>query len=264
MGRKWWVLRIAWQLHELVSRESQDTLTQVPRFYLGPVKTLGPQGSAHPTGEGCRTTDSTHLILPVWSLMPFGTCFSSSLAGPRVPVGRPWWAADGSRGSGGEEAAPQELQQLHRGSGATEGRGFTKFPSPPPSGVSVNKEVVRGCRRGLHAEALIPEDTAQAQHSSRSCPPAPRAVRGHSNHPGPPRVTVPVPPSIISAAGLVIDLSGLSCFSCCTLGQSLSWPLQFWLCCTRAPLAPLWSELALWDTMDRGTASKPLGPWNSH
>lgn len=197
--------------------------------------------------------------------MPFGTCFSSSLAGPRVPVGRPWWAADGSRGSGGEE-----LQRLHRalaaGTGATGGRGFTKFPSPPPSGgVSVNKEVVKGCRHGLHPEALIPEDTAQARHSSRSCPPAPRAVRGHSNHPGPPRVTVSVPPSIISAAVLG------------RFGDRPQWSELLFLLHFGAILVMATSVLALlYQSPPRssliragpvghhGTASKPLGPWNSH
>lgn len=160
-------------------------------------------------GKGCRTTDSTHLILLVWSLMPFCTCFTSFLAGPRVPVGRPWWAADGNRGSGREEAKPQELQWLHRalaaGMGVQRGKGPMRFPSPPPSGVvSVNKEVVRGCRCALHCEALIPEDTAQAQHSSRSCPPASWAVRGHSNHQGPPKklsVCLPASPQLQSLAG---------------------------------------------------------------
>ncbi|KAM3658894.1 troponin T, cardiac muscle isoform 1-T1 [Ammospiza maritima maritima] len=66
---------------------------------------------------------------------------------PRVPVGRPWWAAEGSRGSGREE--PQELQGLHRalaaGVGLPGGRGLRSVPLPPPSVVvSVNKEVLRG------------------------------------------------------------------------------------------------------------------------
>lgn len=137
--------------------------------------------------------------------MPFCTCFSSSLADPRVPVGRPWWAADGSRGSGREEAKPQELQWLHRalaaGMGVPGGRGLMSVPSPPPSVVvSVNKEVVRGCRCGLHPEALIPENTGSAQlEELPTCSPS---CERSQQPPRTPPVTVPVPPSIISATVL--------------------------------------------------------------
>lgn len=130
-------------------------------------------------------------------------------------------------------------------SGGSRGRGLRSVPSPPPSVVvSVNKEVVRGCRCGLHPEALI--QGTQAQHSSRGCPPAAQAVRGHSNHPGPPKplsLCLPASSQLPSLAGLVTHLGALSCFSCCTLGQSSSRPLLLCFCCARAPLAPLWSPV---------------------